>query len=172
MPPKPPSALLLVAPVCCEQQVVATCRTGPDMALHRRVFSKRKCGPEGVAGNPSTAVWRALRPIPLASSRPLPLLSAQATPQAQGRGWPCHVAATSARPFGGHENGGCASTPRRAWTCNRAAPRAHELHTDVLDHLATPEGASIAVGREPDTAAGRVKRLEARRRNRAPRANK
>ena len=64
---KPPPAPLLVTPVCCEQQVVATFCTGPDMALHRRVFSKRKCGPEGVAGSPSTAVWRALRPYPLAS---------------------------------------------------------------------------------------------------------
>ena len=37
---KPPPAPLLVTPVCREQQFVATCRTGPDMALHRRVFSK------------------------------------------------------------------------------------------------------------------------------------
>ena len=76
MRPKPPPSPLLVASVCREQQGAATCRTGSDMALHRRVFSKRKCGPEGVAGNPSTAVWRALRPIPLASGRPLPLSSA------------------------------------------------------------------------------------------------
>ena len=76
------------------------------MALHRRVFVKRKCGPEGGAGSPSTAVWRALRPIPLASGKPLPLFSAQATPQAQGRGWPCHVTATFTRPFGGPRKGG------------------------------------------------------------------
>ena len=76
MHPKPPPAPLLAAPVCREQQGAATCRTGSDMALHRRVFVKRKCGPEGGAGSPSTAVWRALRPIPLASGRPLPLSSA------------------------------------------------------------------------------------------------
>ena len=78
MHPKPPPAPLLVTPVCCEQKVVATCCTGPNMALHRRVFvtRKRKCGPEGGAGSPSTAVWRTLRPTPLASGRPLPLSGA------------------------------------------------------------------------------------------------
>ena len=40
MHPKPHPAPLLVALGCREQQGVATCRTGPDMALHRGVFSK------------------------------------------------------------------------------------------------------------------------------------
>ena len=74
--------------------------------------------------------------------------------------------ATSQLPSHGllaaHEKGGCAGTSRRAWTCNCATPRAHELHTDVLDHLATPEVDGMARGREPDSAAEGVMRREAR----------
>ena len=54
------------------------------------------------------------------------------------------------------KNGGCAGTSRWAWTCNCATPRAHELHTDMLDHPATPEADGMSMGRGPDTAAGGV----------------